>query len=255
MAGDVDEGDRLPQDLGPEAEELVHHAGDGPLVARNDARGEDGEVALRDLDILVLLRRHQGERGVGLPLAPGGEDDLPVAGQPGQGLERHHAPLGDAEVAELRGQADVRLHAPAEQGDLPAEPVGEVEDLLDPVDVGGEGGEDDAARGSAEALGERSADLALGRRRARPVDVRGVGHEAEHPALAQLGEPVVVGALAVDRARVELEVARVDEGPDRRPDPVAEPVDDGVGHADGLDVEGAQLERSPRLDRVEPRPL
>ena len=88
--------------------------------------------------------------------------------------------------------------------------------------------------------------------RARPVDVRGVGHQAEDAALAELGEAMIVGALAVDRVRVELEVPRVDEGADRRLDAVAEAVDDRVGHPDRLHAEAADVERAPGLDRHEP---
>ena len=106
---------------------------------------------------------------------------------------------------------------------------------------------------AAESVGQRAPDLVLGRRRARPVDVRRVGHEAEDASLSELGEAVVVRALAVDRVRVELEVPRVDDSAHGRLDPVAEPVDDRVGDPDRLHPEAAEVERAARLDRHEPR--
>ena len=196
-----------------------------------------------DLEVLVLAGRHEGQRRVRLALAAGGEDHLAIGRQRRQLLEREERPLGDAEIAELRGQAHVGLHAPPEERDPAPERGGEVEDLLDPVDVRGEGGQDDAAGGAAEPLGQRAPDLGLGGRGPGPVDVRRVGHQAEDAPLPELGEPVIVGALAVDRLGVELEVPRVDDRADRRLDPVADPVHDRVRHADRLDPEAADVER------------
>ena len=95
---------------------------------------------------------------------------------------------------------------------------GEREDLLDPVNVRREGRDDDAPRRAREWLGERSPDLHLRARVAGAVDVRRVGAEHEHALGAELGEPPVIGRLAVERARVELEVSGVHERADRRPD-------------------------------------
>src|SRR5262249_22910484 len=149
------------------------------------------------------------------------------------------------------GEADGRLHAAPEERDPPSEGNGEVEDLLNPVDVRGEGRDDDASRGATDPVGQRASDLVLGRRRPGTVDVRRVGHKAEDAALAQLREAVIVRTLAVDRVRVELEVSRVDERADRRLDPVPQAVDDRVRHPDGLDPEAADVEHPPRLDRHE----
>ena len=250
--GDVDERHVLPQDLGALAEELVDHARDRALVARDDPGGEDHEVPLADAQGLVLRGRHEGQGGVRLALASRGDDHLAVGRQRRQVLEGQERPVGDAEVAQLRGQAHVGLHAPPEERDLAPEGGGEVQDLLDAVDVRGERRDDDAPGGAAEPVAQRAPDLVLGGRGARPVDVRGVGHEAEDAPLAELGEAMIVRALSVDRVRIELEVPRVDEGADRRLDPVAEAVDDRVGHADRLHAETADVERAPGLDRHEP---
>src|SRR5262249_6106878 len=54
MAGDVDEGHVLPQDLRPPAQEGVDRTADHTLVARDHARGEDHQIARLGLDVLVL---------------------------------------------------------------------------------------------------------------------------------------------------------------------------------------------------------
>src|SRR6266540_4723078 len=88
----------------------------------------------------------------------------------------------------------------------------------------------------------RSPHLHFRARVAGPVRVGGVGAEHEHPLLAQLGEPPVVGQLAVEWARVELEVAGVDDRAGGRVDRQADTVDDRVRHADRLDAEGTGLD-------------
>ena len=82
----------------------------------------------------------------------------------------------------------------------------------------------------------------------RTVHVRRVGAEAEDAPLAQLGELRVVRGLSINGARVQLEVPRVDDGPHGRLDGQADPVGDGMSHADGLDAERPQLDHVARLD-------
>ena len=92
---------------------------------------------------------------------------------------------------------------------------GRVEDLLDAGDVAREGGDDHAPVERLHDLPERLAHDPLGRRVARVLRPRRVRQEADHALLAQAGEDVEVGQLAVDRGVVELEVAGVDH--DARP--------------------------------------
>src|SRR5438128_836002 len=249
VAGDVDEGVVLVEDLGAQAIQGVDHAADRPLVARDYARRDDHEVAGLHLHVLVLGRGHERERRVGLALAPRREDHLARGLERGELLERHQEVGRDPEVAELGGDRDVLLHAHAEEGDPPPLGRGEREDLLDPVDVRREGRDDDAPGRAREPLRERPPDLHLRARVAGPVDVRGVGAEHEHALAAELGEPPVVGRLAVERARIELEVSRVHECANRRPDREADAVRDRVRDTDRLDDERADLDAVARPDR------
>ena len=76
----------------------------------------------------------------------------------------------------------------------------------------------------------------------RPIHVGRVGAQDEHAAVAQLGERAVVGRLAVERRRIQLEVAGVHDRARRRLDGQADAVDDGVSDADGLDSERTTLD-------------
>ena len=124
---------------------------------------------------------------------------------------------------------------------------GGVEDLLDARDVAGEGGHDDAAVERLHDLAEGLADGPLGRRVARVLGPRRVRQEADHALLAEPGEDVEVGQLAVHRGVVELEVAGVDDGADRRAQGDAHRVRDGVADPERDRGERPDLQLVARL--------
>jgi len=256
VAGNVDLGYLLIQDVRARQEKPVDHAGDGALVPRDELGGEHGGVARPHLDVLVLPQRHQGQRGPGLALRPGGHDrDLPV----GKGRRVLH---GDQEVGPGEGeisQFDRRLHVPyhalAAECHLSTAPPRRLERLLDPVEVRGEHGDDDAARGLPEDLGEGLPHEPL--RQAAPVVlyVRGVGEKRRHAFPGHRPEPPDRGRHAVERERVDLEVSRVDEDPFGAPQDVPDGIGDAVAYRERLDVEAPDPEPGVARDREEPRPV
>ena len=251
VTGDVDEGVVLVEDLGAATVERVDHAADGALVAGDDTGRDDDQVARGDLHVLVLAGRHQGQRGVRLALAAGGEDHLLVRRQLDHRLQRLHQARRHAQVAEIGGDRDVLFHRASEQRHPATEALGQREHLLDAVDVRGERRQDDPARRAGEALGQRRAHVDLRARVAGAVHVRRVRAEQGHTPLAQLGEAPVVGGLAVERARVELEIAGEDHGADGRVDRQTDAVDDRVRDPDRLDPERPHVERLARPHRPE----
>jgi len=130
-----------------------------------------------------------------------------------------HDPIGVVgQVAQVARDPEVLLHRAADDGDLPVEAGRRVQDLLDARDVAGEGRHDDPAVERLHDLAERIADGPLRRRVARVLRPRRVREQADHALLAQLGEDVEVREPAVDGRVVELEVAGVHDGADRRPE-------------------------------------
>jgi len=123
--------------------------------------------------------------------------------------------------------------------------------MLDAMDVRGERGDDDPPGRGVEARAERLPHVHLRARVARPVHVGRVRAEHHHTLLAQLGEAPIVGRLAVERARIELEVARVDDGPDGCVDRQPDPVHDRVRDPDRLDTERADRDAVSRADHPE----
>jgi len=114
-----------------------------------------------------------------------------------------------------------------------------------------ERGEDDPAARGVEALGERRPHLDLRARVAGTADVRRIRAEHGHALLAELREARGVGGLAVERARIELEIAGVDDRARRRSDGEAHAVGDRVRHANRLDGERPERERHARGHRPE----
>ena len=127
--------------------------------------------------------------------------------------------------------------------------AGGIEDLLDPGDVARERGDDDPALERLHDLAEGLADGPLGRRVAGLLGVRGVREQAQDALGAELREDREVRELAVDRGVVELEVAGVDDRPDRRAQGDPHRVGDRVADPERDDRERADLELIARVER------
>ena len=198
---------------------------------------------LADLHELALAAGEQGEGRHGLALRAGG-DDAHLARRVGVDVvdvdERRVGDLDDPEVAP---HPHVLLHAQPERGDDASGGHRGVHDLLDPVEVAGEAGRDDAAIGLLhEQLPQHTADTRLARRVAVLLGVGGVGQEQTDALVRrERADATEVGAPAVDRGEVELEVARVEDDPLRGVQGDRVRVGHGVGDRDELHVERADV--------------
>ena len=216
VAGDVRSLDRVVVDVGAGLEQVVDRPRDVFLVAGDRARADDDRVAGLDLDEAVVAVGHARQAGHGLALGAGrGDDELRV--RMVLDLVLGHDPRRVVrQVAEVRGDLEVLLHRPADDRDVAVHVLRCVEDLLDARDVARERGDDDPALERLHDLAERLADGPLGRRVAGVLRAGRVGQEAGDALRAEARQDREVGQLAVDRRVVELEVAGVDDGPDRR---------------------------------------
>ena len=146
-------------------------------------------------------------------------------------------------IAQFLGHGGIVDHAAAAEGHLAAILHGEVDDLLDTVDVGREGRNDDAL---VLCPGKQAADtgghLLLGGGEAGTLRVGGVAQQSQHALLAVLRQSSKVGGAAGQRGVVDLEVAGLDDGAGRAVDGESYRVRDGVVHMDRLHGEAAQLE-------------
>ena len=249
VPGDVGALDRVVVHVRAGLEQVVDGPGDVLLVARDRAGADDDRVARLDLHEAVVAVRHAGEAGHRLALGAGrGDHELGV----GMVLDLvlGHDPRGVVlEVAEVRRDLEVLLHRAADDRHVAVHVRGGVEDLLDAGDVACEGRDDDPPVERLHDLAEGVADRALGRRVAGVLGTRRVRQEDRHALRAELGEDREVGQLAVDRGVVELEVAGVDDGPDRGLERDAHRVGDRMADPERHDVERADVDLVAGLER------
>ena len=251
MAGNMDGCGAVIDDLCALLVQLVDHVVDGLLVARDGGRRDEDAVAGIDLHLLVAAVRHTVQRGHGLTLRAGGYDDqLAARVAPDLGNVDHDLACV-LEVAELGGDTRDLLHASAADRDLSACTGRDVEDLLETGHVGGERRDDNALVALEDELLERLADDLLARGVARALDVGRVAHQREQTLLAQLADAHEVDHLAGDRRQVDLEVARVQDGAERRGDGERYRIRDRMVGVDELDLEAAEPDRVTGADMVE----
>ena len=95
-----------------------------------------------------------------------------------------------------------------------------------------------------EDLVQARDDGPLAGRIAGALHVGRVLQQRQHAALAVFGEGMQVESLVVERREVDFEVAGMDDDADRGLDGQRDAIHQRVGHADGLDGEGADGETS-----------
>ena len=190
---------------------------------------------------------HAGQGGHGLALAAGGDDADLVLGQALDVGQIHQHAVGNVHISQLGGHLHGVLHGAAGDRHLAAVPGRHVDDLLDAVHIGGEGGDDDALLAAAEqgVKGVAHAALALGK--AGALHVGGVGQQGQHALLAQLPQAAQIHHAALDGGGVDLEVAGVHHRAHTALDGEAHRVGDGVVGVDELHGELARPDHLARL--------
>ena len=232
-------------DLRSLPEQLVDDPGHRPLVAGNGGGGQDHPVPRADLHLPVLGEGHPVQGGHVLPLAAGGDDDGLGGGQGVELVHVHQHAVGDIHIPLLRRHPDHVLHAAAGDAHLPLIAPGAVDDLLDAVDVGGEGGDDNPLVTAPEQGVHALPHMPLRVGIARPLHIGGVRQQRQNPLLAQLGEAGEVEDAALDGGQVDLEVAGVDDLAHGGAHRHRHAVRDGVVHMDEFQLEHPHLEHVP----------
>ena len=240
VAGNVDLGGALVHHVRAELHQAVDHAEDRVLVARDQRGGQDDGVALADADPVVAVG-HAGQGCHGLALRTGGHQDQLVVRHVVHVLQVHQDALGYVQVAQLLRDGHVADHGAAHEADLAAVGGSGVEHLLHPVDVGGEGRDDDALLDLAEELFEHRPNRAFRGGEARNVGVGGVGHVQVHAFFAEPGEGAQVRDASVQRQLVHLEVTGVQDVACAGADEDCQGIRDGVVDGHELAFERAEL--------------
>ena len=186
VARGVDRPQVLQGGLGPQPGGIVQHPGDGHLVAGDGPGAEHQAVAVRDLQALHLAPEHPGQAAHLLALGAGAEHQDLLGLEEGHLLGVDEEIVRQLEALQFPGHGDVALHGAPQQADLAALLVGQVQQGLDAVDVGAEGGHEQLALGLLEGVPQALPADGLGGRAARPQDVGGIREQHRDARLAQV---------------------------------------------------------------------
>src|SRR5882672_65103 len=251
VAGDVDVLDALVDHVGAAPRQMVDDAADRLLVAWNRPRRQHDRVVGADLHVAVIVDRDARQRRHRFALRAGGQAQHVPGGVAADLRIANLYAGGNAQVAQPLGDLGVAHHAAADEGHLAIELRREVDEDLHPVDARRKRRHDQLAGRAREDLLERLDDLQLRSGEAAAIDVRAVGEQRQHAGAAELGEPVHVEVLAVDRGLIDLEIAGVYDDAGGRMDRQRDAVRYAVRDADEFDREWADAQALPRPDRNE----
>ena len=132
-------------DLCAQGQKAVDHLGHGLFVAGDGAGRDNDKVSGTDLDGTVAGLRHTGQSGQRFTLAAGGDKDNLFRRVFVDLLDINQHIIRRMQIPQLPRHFGVGNHAAAIDGHLAAILNGQVNDLLDAVDVGSKGCHDNAA--------------------------------------------------------------------------------------------------------------
>ena len=247
VAGHVKGASVLADHLSLFAVELVDDVVHRVLIAGDGGGGDDHPVARLDVHLLVGGKGNPEQGGHGLTLAASGDD---ADFFPGQGLDVvdvHKNPLGDFRVPQFGGHPHGILHAPASDRYLASVAGGHVDDLLNPIHIGGKGGDNDPLLASLEQFIEAGPHGPFRPGVAGAFHIGGVGQHGQDPLLAQLPQAGEVHDFSLDGGGVNLKVPGVDHHAHGTLHREADRVGNGVVGVDELHGELARLDDVPCL--------
>src|SRR5262249_48855372 len=128
--------------------------------------------------------------------------------------------------------------AAADEGDFSPNAEGDVDDLLNAVNRGGEAGQNHATRRGAAELFDAGHDGAFRRGEARAFDVGGITEEREHSFVAVTREGVQVERSTVDGCLVDFEITGMDDNAKRRSHSQCDTIDRAMSYGNEFDLEG-----------------
>ena len=162
MTGNMKAGAHIPiHHLRALPEEFVHDGADALFIPRNGGGGKDHPIPVADLHLLMAAEGHAVQGGHAFPLAPGGKDELLLFGIILDPADLHQGVRRQLDIPQLHGGRHHVFHAAAGDGNLSPMLRRQRDDLLHPVYVGCEGGNDHTLGAAVEKAVQRSADGAL----------------------------------------------------------------------------------------------
>ncbi len=198
----------LVHNLRTGAHQFVYHTRDEFFVARNGGCADDDEIVRRNADLAVLAHCHACQCGHGFALTAGrNEDELFRRVFINQFQINHHTGR-NLQIAQFDAFAHDVNHASARHGNFTPCTDSIINNLLNPVDVGGKGRDNNAfALRCGKQLFKTCADLTLGHRKAGALCVGGIRHQSQYTLVAQFGKARQIDNAALNGGKINLKVA------------------------------------------------
>ncbi len=175
----------------------------------------------------------------GLALTAGRQDDHFVRWQLVELAQIDDAAIRNVQESEIARNAQVLLHAAADDACLASQLVRRADHFAQSPQVRCERRDQHPTGRLADQFLERFTHSPLGRSPARLFDAHAVAQQNHHPFVAKLTQSLIVRCLALNRRRVELEVAGVEHDAGCSANDQADGVGNAVIHRDRLDLEWA----------------
>ena len=168
----MDFGYRFIDDFRAFFVKIVYYLINTLFVTGNGRSGNNYSIVISYLNLIVVAGSHSRERAHRLALAARRDDDHLLHAVVVDLVDIDNRAFRRRDVAKLERDVDDVDHAAAEHGDVALVAHSRVDDLLDAVDVGGEGRDDDALLAALEEAVEGSSHGALAHRVAGALNVR-----------------------------------------------------------------------------------
>src|SRR5581483_4122239 len=121
------------------------------------------------------------------------------------------------------------------------------------MEMGGKDREEKPAAAARDDLAQHRLDRALAGGAPGALDVGRIRYQQRRALGTQLGEALAVEELAIDRRRIDLEVAAMDDEPGGSPDRKPDRIRCRMGDAQRLELKRAELKAPARLQRIHAR--
>ena len=224
------------------AEHVVQHTENGFFVPGNDSRRENHGVPFVEREQPVRIHGEARKRRHRLSLAAAHQDHQFFRRIRRDILRPHHQSVRNAQAVHAMRDLDVVHHAAPDESHLASRGCGNVHDLLDARDRGRKARHDHLARRRSRQFFDAGPHHPLRRRIAGALDVRAVAEQRQDAFRSVPCECVQVKGLAVDRRKIDLEVAGVNYDSHGRANRQCDAINRAVRHADEFNFEGSHFQ-------------
>src|SRR5450432_731122 len=231
-------------------EQMIDHAIDRLLVARNDARRQHHGIALLDLRVLMIVHRSPRQRRHGLALGSGNHYAnffrriiLHISRMDQQ-------PLRNFYVSQVFRDFRRAVHRTPDKRDLAAMLEGHLDRQLEAMDGRGETRNKKPPPGMGEYFVELAAYRALTRRVSLSLDVSGILEKCQHALFAIFRERMQVEKSVVRRRGVDFEIPGMNDYAQRGVDSQRNTIYQTMSNLNWMNRERTDLETLSRRDLV-----